>query len=38
MKLRDFLADWGLTSLKLKIGFLEGEFTPSDPDRAAAWD
>jgi hypothetical protein len=38
MKLRDFLTAWGLTSLKLKIGFLEGEFTPSDPDRAAAWD
>lgn len=38
MKLRDFLADWGLSSLKLKIGFLEGEFTPNDPDRAAAWD
>ncbi len=38
MKLRDFLATWGLSSLKLRLGFLEGEFTPSDPDRAAAWD
>jgi hypothetical protein len=38
MKLRDFLTAWGLSSLKLKIGFLEGEFTPGDPDRAAAWD
>lgn len=38
MKRRDFLEKWGLSSLKLKLGFLEGEFKPSDPDRAAAWD
>lgn len=38
MKLRDFLETWGLKSLKLSFGFLEAEFQPSDPDRAAAWD
>lgn len=38
MKRRDFLAKWGLSGLKIKLGFLEGEFAPSDPDRAAAWD
>jgi hypothetical protein len=38
MKRRDFLEKWGLSSLKLKIGFLEGEFIPRDPDRAAAWE
>jgi len=38
MKFRDFLENWGLSSLKLNLGFLEGEFQPKDPDRAAAWD
>lgn len=38
MKLRDFLERWGLSSLKLKAGFLEAQFDPADPDRAAAWD
>lgn len=38
MTLRDFLERWGLTSLKIRLAFLEGEFKPSDPDRAAAWD
>jgi hypothetical protein len=38
MKRRDFLERWGLSSLKIKLGFLEGEFSPSDPDRAAAWE
>ena len=38
MKLRDFLEQWGLTGLKLNLGFLEGTFEPRDPDRAAAWD
>ena len=38
MKLRDFLERWGLSGLKIKLGFLEGEFKPSDPDRNAAWD
>ena len=38
MKRRDFLARWGLSSLKISLGFLEGEFAPRDPDRAAAWE
>jgi hypothetical protein len=38
MKRRDFLDKWGLSSLKIKLGFLEGEFNPRDPDRAAAWE
>jgi hypothetical protein len=38
MKRRDFLQKWGLSSLKLKLGFLEGDFNPRDPDRAAAWE
>jgi hypothetical protein len=38
MKRRDFLEKWGLSSLKIKLGFLEGEFDPRDPDRAAAWE
>ena len=38
MKRRDFPEKWGLSSLKIKLGFLEGEFHPQDPDRAAAWE
>ncbi len=38
MKWRDFLEEWGLSNLKIKLGFLEGEFTPADPDRNAAWE
>lgn len=38
MKRRDFLAEWGLSSLKIKLGFLEGEFAPQDADRSAAWE
>lgn len=38
MKRRDFLEKWGLSSLKINLGFLEGEFSPRDPDRAAAWE
>ncbi len=37
-KRRDFLEKWGLSTLKIKLGFLEGEFVPRDPDRAAAWE
>jgi hypothetical protein len=38
MKRRDFLEKWGLTSLKINLHFLQGEFAPRDPDRAAAWE
>ena len=32
------MTKWGLSSLKLNLGFVEGEFSPSDPDKAAAWE
>jgi hypothetical protein len=35
---RDFLEKWGLAGLKINLGFLQGEFAPRDPDRAAAWE
>jgi hypothetical protein len=38
MKLRDFLETWGLGGLRIDLRFLEGEFSPSDADRKAAWD
>jgi hypothetical protein len=38
MKWRDLLENWGMTSLKLKTGFLETEWKPTDPDKDAAWD
>lgn len=38
MKRRDFLAQWGLSGLKLHPHFTEAEFSPGDPDRAAAWE
>jgi hypothetical protein len=36
MKRRNFLEKWALSNLKIEPGFLEGEFNPRDPDRAAA--
>jgi hypothetical protein len=38
MKLRQLLERWGLTNLRLNVGFLEGEFQPQDVDRDAAWE
>lgn len=38
MKWRDWIETWGLTSLKLKLKFLEMEFKPKDADRNAAWE
>ncbi|MEW8460672.1 MAG: hypothetical protein AB2653_10250, partial [Candidatus Thiodiazotropha endolucinida] len=38
MKRRDFLEQWGLNSLKINVGFLEADFSPSDADSNAAWD
>ncbi len=38
MKWRDWLAEWGMTSLKIKLGVLETEWKPQDPDRNAAWE
>ena len=38
MKRRDFLEQWGLTSLRINVGFLEADFSPTDADSNAAWD
>jgi hypothetical protein len=38
MKRREFLEKWGLSGLKINLGFLEAEVTPGDADRAAAWE
>jgi len=36
MERRDWLKQWGLSGLKLNVGFLNAEFDPHNPDRAAA--
>ena len=38
MKIKDLFENWNLTGLKIKASFLEMEWKPSDPDKAAAWD
>lgn len=38
MKWRDWLADWGMSSLKVSTLFLDMEFEPQDNDRKAAWE
>jgi len=38
MKWRDWLENWGMTSLKIKAPFLEMEWKPQDEDKAAAWE
>ena len=38
MKWRDWLANWGMTSLEFSAPFLEMEWKPRDGDRNAAWD
>ena len=38
MKWKDWLAKWGMSSLKIRTGFLEMEWAPKDPDREAAWE
>ena len=38
MKRSQWLEQWGLSSLKIKLSFLEAEFKPNDVDRAAAWE
>lgn len=37
-KLGEYLRRWGLTSIKLNVGFAETEFSLDDNDRSAAWD
>ncbi|HVT14535.1 MAG TPA: hypothetical protein VHE55_19900 [Fimbriimonadaceae bacterium] len=36
--MRDLFEKWGLTGMKVNLGFWTGEFNPRDPDRAAAWE
>lgn len=38
MKWRDWLEQWGMTSLRIKLGILDAEWEPRDPDRNAAWE
>jgi len=38
MKWRDWLEQWGMTSLRIKLGVLDTEWKPQDPDRNAAWE
>ena len=38
MKLRKWLENWDMTSLKINLQFLEAEFSPAEADREAAWE
>ena len=38
MKWRDWLEEWSLSELKIKLNFLELAFNPSDKDKDAAWE
>lgn len=38
MKLREWLEKWNMTSLKIKLPYLEMEWNPQDEDRIAAWE
>jgi len=38
MKWSDWLEDWGMSSLKINVGFAKMEFMPQDADRDAAWE
>ncbi|MCI0734349.1 MAG: hypothetical protein L0Y38_11085 [Methylococcaceae bacterium] len=38
MKWRDWLANWGMSSLRISTPFLDMEFKPRDEDRKAAWE
>ncbi len=38
MKWRDWLAQWHITSLKIKAPFLDMEWKPGTMDKKAAWD
>jgi hypothetical protein len=38
MKWSHWLEEWGMTSLKISVPFLEMEWAPRDEDRAAAWE
>jgi len=38
MNWKDWLIKWNLDSLKVKVGFLEMEWSPKNIDKDAAWD
>jgi len=38
MKWKNWLENWDMTSLKVNLKFLEMEWQPREPDKAAAWD
>lgn len=38
MKLEKWFENWGLTKLKVSVGFLESEWEPREVDRDAAWE
>lgn len=38
MKWNKWLENWDMTSLKITAPFLEMEWNPSEPDKAAAWE
>ncbi len=38
MNWRDWLEKWGITSLRIKLGVLDTEWKPLDPDKNAAWE
>jgi hypothetical protein len=38
MKLKKCFENWGLTKLKISIGFLDTEWAPQEADRDAAWE
>jgi len=38
MKLKKWFENWGLTKLKVSMGFLETEWSPQEADRDAAWE
>lgn len=38
VKWSDWLENWGMSSLKLKTGFLEAEWKPNPQDQQAAWE
>jgi hypothetical protein len=38
MKLKEWLDEWSMTSLKVNLKFLEMEWNPNDTDKDAAWE
>ncbi len=38
MKIQDWFENWGITGLKLKVGFLEMNWEPTPEEEQAAWE